>query len=69
MHHPIKRRYVHITLSIPGNCALGPLEENVATLGEATCAPTMVAAGDILATTLAKVTHEKRPEQERPSII
>jgi len=49
--------YTHITLSIPGNCALGPLEENVATLGEATCAPTTVAAGDILATTLAKVTQ------------
>jgi hypothetical protein len=44
--------HAYITLSTEGNSALGPLDENVAILGEATWGPTMVAAGEILATLL-----------------
>ena len=51
------RIQVPITLRIKGNSALGPLDENVATLGEATSGPTMVAAGEIFAILLTKVNY------------
>jgi hypothetical protein len=51
---------MYITLSTEGNSALGPLDENVAILGEATWDPTMVAAGEILATLLAEDTQSAR---------
>jgi hypothetical protein len=50
-------------LSTEGNSALGPLDENVAILGEATWGPTMVAAGEILATLL--VTADRQDQTSR----
>lgn len=50
-------------MSTEGNSALGPLDENVAILGEATSGPTMVAAGEILATLL--VTADRQDQTSR----